>query len=100
MSVAPAAQDKRTIAKGATVTLAGRVHPALAKGESVKLMANRDGTWRSSGVTTTRRSQKLTGGYKAEYSVYTITLSPGETTQYYFASGSAKSPTTKVTVSQ
>lgn len=100
MSVAPAAQDKRTIAKGATVTLAGRVYPALAEGESVKLMANRDGTWRSSGVTTTRRSQKLTGGYTAEYSAYTITLSPGETTQYYFVSGSAKSPTTKVTVSQ
>lgn len=100
MSVAPAAQDKRTIAKGAGVTLEGRVYPALAAGESVKLMANRDGTWRGSSVATTRHSQTLAGGYKAEYSTYTITLSPGETTQYYFVSGSAKSPTTKVTVTR
>ena len=100
MSVAPAAQDKHAIAKGAAVTLEGRVYPALAAGENVKLMANRDGTWRGSSVATTRRSQTLAGGYVAEYSAYSITLSPGETTQYYFASGSAKSPTTKVTVNQ
>ncbi|HET6493928.1 MAG TPA: SpoIID/LytB domain-containing protein [Thermoleophilia bacterium] len=98
MSISPAARDKRAIAKGASVTLKGRVYPALASGESIKLMANRDGTWRSSRVSTTRRSQTLAGGYVARYSTYTVTLSPGETTQYYFASSSAKSPKTMVTV--
>ena len=100
MSVSPAAQDKRAIAKGASVALKGRVYPALASGESVKLMANRDGTWRSRRVSTTRRSQTLAGGYVARYSTYTVTLSPGDTTQYYFVSGSAKSPKTKVTVNR
>jgi stage II sporulation protein D len=99
LSIAPAAQDKRTIAKGASVTLQGRVYPALASGATVKLMDNRDGTWRSRSVVTTRRTQALPSGYVAEYSAYSITLSPGETTRYYFVSDIAKSPTTTVTVS-
>jgi SpoIID/LytB domain protein len=98
LSVAPAEQDKRTIAKGAGVTLQGRVYPALTSGATVKLMDNRDGTWRSRTVATAIRTQALSGGYVAEYSAYSITLSPDETTRYYFVSGSAKSPTTTITV--
>lgn len=33
-----------------------------------------------------------------KYSSYRITLAPTRTTQYYFLSGTAKSPTTTITV--
>ena len=100
MSISPAAADKVSIVGGQSLTLSGRVYPALASGATVKLYDNDDGSWGSRAVATVRGSQALTGGYTATYSTYSITLKPKQTTRYYFLSGSAKSPTTTVTVGE
>jgi SpoIID/LytB domain protein len=98
LSIAPAAADKVAIAKGAGVRLEGRVFPALSTGASVRLYVGTGGTWRSQKVATVRGSLSLPEGYKANYSSYRITLSPVETTEYYFQVGNAKSPTTTINV--
>jgi len=100
MSIVPAARDAITIKKGETVAISGVVYPALAAGTQVKLMYNPDGTWRSRAVNTARKTRTLTDGYKAGYSSYRINLTPGRTTKYYWVSGTAKSPTTTITVTE
>jgi stage II sporulation protein D len=97
MSISPAAADEVTIAGGESVTLSGRVYPALASGATVKLYGH-DGAWHSRKVATVRHSQKLSGGFAARYSSYHISVAPTQTTRYYFLSGVAKSPATTVTV--
>jgi len=97
MSISPAAADEVTIAGGESVTLSGRVYPALAAGATVKLYGH-DGAWHSRKVATVRHSQKLSGGFTARYSSYRVTLTPTQTTRYYFLSGVAKSPATTITV--
>ncbi len=98
VSIAPRAADEVTVASGGRVVLSGRVYPALASGANVKLYESRDGAWVSHSVPTTRHSQTLSGGYTAVYSTYRVTLAPSQTTRYYYQSGSAKSPTTTITV--
>lgn len=98
MSVSPATRDAASVAAGQSVTLKGRIYPALAADATVRLYVNRDGVWRSREVVTTRVSQDLGGGYTARYSSYSTTVRPKVTTRYYFASGTARSPITTLTV--
>ncbi len=102
MSIQPAARDKTTITKGATVPLSGRIYPALAAGASVQLRWYVAGVWHSRNVVTTRVTQALGShlgvAYKTVYSAYTVTAKPGATTTYYFLRGTAASPKTTVTV--
>ena len=76
MGITPAARDGASIAAGGSITLSGRIYPALADGASVTLHYYYDGRWRSRGVTTTRKSESLPGGYTARYSLYSETVSP------------------------
>jgi len=98
MGISPAARDKATVTAGASIKLSGRIYPALAEGTAVRLHSYYDGTWHSRGVTTTRKTESLTGGYTARYSAYSKTVSPTATTKYYFSSGKAKSPVTTIQV--
>ena len=98
MGISPSARDGASIAAGGNVTISGRLYPALADGASVRLHYYYDGRWRSRGVTTTRRSENLPGGYAARYSLYSETVSPLKTTKYYFSSGKIKSPVTSIKV--
>jgi stage II sporulation protein D len=98
MGITPAARDGASISPGGSIALSGRIYPALAEGGKVYLHYYYDGKWRSRGVTTTRKSENLPGGYKAHYSVYSETVSPIATTKYYFSSLKAKSPVTTVKV--
>ncbi len=98
MSITPAPADHASIGVGGGVTLAGRVYPALAGGSTVTLNSYYGGKWHSRSVTTTPVSQDLGQGFKAAYSAYSQTVSPAQTTRYYFSSGTAASPTTTVTV--
>ena len=98
MGISPAARDGVSIAAGGNVTISGRIYPALADGASVTLHYYYDGRWRSRGVTTTRGSESLPGGYTARYSLYSETVSPVKTTKYYFSSDKIKSPVTTVSV--
>jgi stage II sporulation protein D len=98
LSIAPTVADEVAIAKGVSVSLEGRVFPALSSGAPVRLYVGTGGTWRSQEVATVRGSLSLPEGYKANYSSYRITLSPVKTTEYYFQAGNAKSPTTTITV--
>jgi len=98
MSISPAPRDGASISPGGSLTLNGRIYPALAAGATVKLMFSYDGTWHSRSVATTRASRILGSGYSATYSAYSDGISPAQTTKYYFASGTAHSPTTTVVV--
>jgi len=98
MSIAPATRDKTTIAPDQRLTLRGRIYPALAKGETVRMYFNDGDAWRSREVTTTVETESLGSGYTAKYSAYSEGISPEQTTQYYFKAGKAVSPTTTVTV--
>lgn len=98
MSVSPAPASKMTIARGASVTLEGRLYPAITDGAAVTLYENSDGRWKTRQVTTSRIVQSLPDGYTAAYSRYRITVSPTATTQYYFKSATTTSPTTTVAV--
>lgn len=98
MGIKPAARDKIIISAGSSITLRGRIYPALREGTSVTLHAYYDGRWHSWSVGTTRKTEELPGDYTARYSVYSKTVSPTATTKYYFSSGTAKSPTTTITV--
>jgi stage II sporulation protein D len=98
MSITPAARDHVTVAADTSLVLKGRIYPALATGETVRLHFNDDGSWRSREVTTTVETEDLGGGYTARYSAYTENISPQQTTQYYFKAGKAVSPTTTITV--
>ena len=98
MSINPAPRDHASISPGGSLTLQGRIYPALAPGATVKLVYSYDGKWRSRSVTTRRASENLGGGYKATYSVYSEDISPAQTTKYYFSSGKAHTPTITVAV--
>ncbi len=98
MGISPAARDDAGIASGGSITLSGRIYPALADGADVTLHFYYDGRWRSRSVTTTRKSESLPGGYTARCSLYAEPVSPISTTRYYFSSGTAKSPVTTVRV--
>jgi len=98
MSISPAPRDNASISPGGSLTLKGRIYPALAAGAAVTLLFSYDGKWHSRSVTTTRHSEDLGGGYTAKYSSYSEGISPARTTQYYFASGTLHSPTMTVTV--
>jgi stage II sporulation protein D len=98
MSISPAARDAVTIAAGGGLTLKGRIYPALATGEAVRLYFNYDGQWRSREVATTTETEDLGSGYTARYSAYSEAISPEQTTQYYFKWDKAASPTSTVIV--
>ena len=98
MSISPAARDDAGITAGRSLTLKGRMYPALAAGAKVTLHSYYDGRWHSKGVATTRTTESLPGGYTARYSAYSVSISPSQTTKYYFSSGTAKSPVTTITV--
>jgi hypothetical protein len=98
MGITPAARDGASISPGGSITLSGRIYPALAEGAEVRLHYYYDGKWRSRGVGTTRKSESLPGGYTARYSLYAEPVSPIGTTKYYFSSGKAKSPVTTIRV--
>jgi hypothetical protein len=98
LSIAPAPSARATVASGGSVTLQGRLYPALAEGAAITLHENADGTWRTRTLTTSRHDQSLPDGHVAAYSSFSIALSPSQTTQYYFKSGNTTSPTTTVTV--
>jgi stage II sporulation protein D len=98
MGIAPAARDGASVSPGGSITLGGRIYPALVEGGKVYLHSYYDGKWHSRGVTTTRKSESLPGGYTARYSLYSQTVSPTVTTKYYFSSLKAKSPVTTVKV--
>jgi len=98
MGISPAARDGASIASGGSITLSGRIYPALAAGTEVTLHFYYDGRWRSRAVATTRKTESLPGGYTAHYSQYAEPVSPISATKYYFSSGTAKSPVTTVRV--
>jgi stage II sporulation protein D len=98
MSISPAARDKASIGAGESLTLKGRLYPALPAGATVKLVYSYAGKWRNRSVTTSRVSESLGSGYKATYSEYIEAISPAQTTKYYFAWGKVHSPTTTVVV--
>ena len=98
MSISPAARDGVSIIAGRKLTLKGRLYPALAAGASVTLHYYYDGRWRSRSVATTRTAETLPGGYTARYSAYSDSVSPAQTTKYYFSSGKAESPVTTIKV--
>jgi stage II sporulation protein D len=98
MSISPAPRDHASVSAGGSLTLTGRIYPALATGATVRLVFSYDGTWHGRSVTTTRGSENLGGGYKASYSEYSEDISPEQATQYYFAAGKSHSPTITVAV--
>jgi len=98
MSISPAASNHATITAGSSLTLKGRIYPALSAGATVKLYYSYAGTTHSRVVTTTRVSESLGSGYTAKYSSYSTKVSPGQTTKDWFVAGAAKSPVTTITV--
>ncbi len=98
LSITPAKADATTLVCGDTVTLKGRLYPALPDGATVTLNVLRDGVWRSRTLETTRRTQRLTDTLAVAYSHYIVTLKPRETTTYYVSRAALRSPQTKVTV--
>jgi SpoIID/LytB domain protein len=96
MGVSPAARDGASVPAGGSITLKGRLYPALADGAKVYLHSYYGGAWHSRGVVTARTSEALPGSYVARYSAYSIAVTPSETTKYYFSSLTAKSPVTTI----
>lgn len=99
MSAASSANARPALAKGDAVTLSGRLYPALTDGATVTLRYRKaGGDWQTRAVATERHTERLADGSTAAYSAYAVALKPGSTTEYSFASGSARSPVTTVTV--
>jgi SpoIID/LytB domain protein len=98
MSISPAPRDHASVSPGDSLTLKGRIYPALDAGATVRLKFSYGGKSSSRSVVTTRASENLGGGYKATYSEYSASISPAQTTTYCFASGKAHSPTITVAV--
>ncbi len=86
------------VSAGRSITLKGRLYPALADGAKVYLHSYYGGSWHSKGVVTTRKSENLPGSYVARYSAYSVAVTPSATTKYYFSSLKAKSPVTTIKV--
>jgi stage II sporulation protein D len=100
LGISPAARDGASVPAGGSITLTGRLYPALADGAKVYLHSYYDGAWHSKSVVAAPGAEKLSGGYTARYSAYSVSVSPTGTTRYYFSSGKARSPTTSVKVDQ
>ena len=98
MGISPAARDNASVTAGGSITLKGRLYPALADGGKVYLHSYYGGSWHSTGVVTARKSENLPGSYVARYSAYSIAVTPSATTKYYFSSLKAKSPVTTIRV--
>jgi len=98
LSIAPAKADGTTLTYGGTVTLKGRLYPALPDGATVTLNILRDDVWRTRTLPTTRRMQRLNDTLSAAYSAYSVTLKPGRTTTYYVSRAALRSPRTVVAV--
>jgi stage II sporulation protein D len=98
LSISPAKADGTTLAYGETVTLKGRLYPALPDGATVTVNILRDGVWRTRTLPTTRRTQRLNDTLAAAYSAYSMTLKPGRTTTYYVSRAALRSPRTVVAV--
>ncbi len=98
IGICPAARDGATIVAGESITLSGRLYPAIKDGGSVYLHTWKDGAWHGHPVETVRTAEKLPGGATAYYSAYSVSVSPRATTRYYFSSLKAESPVTTVTV--
>jgi stage II sporulation protein D len=98
MGISPAGRDHAHVSAGRSITLKGRLYPALANGAKVYLHSYYGGSWHSKGVITTRKSEKLPGSSVARYSAYSIAVSPSVTTKYYFSSLKARSPVTTIKV--
>ena len=98
MSISPAARDHVAVPADTSLTLKGRIYPALGADETLRLYFNDGDAWRSREVTTTVMSEQLGSGYKAKYSAYSEGVSPTLTTKYYFKAGKNVSPTTVITV--
>lgn len=98
LSISPAKADATTRVYRQTVTLKGRLYPALPDGATVTLNVLRDGVWRTRTLPTARRTQRLTDTLTATYSSYSVTLKPGRTTTYYVSRAALRSPQTVVAV--
>jgi stage II sporulation protein D len=85
-----------TITYGQTMTLRGRIFPALARSEKVILHYQTSGTsWRTVALpptSLTRGSVRLPGGKAATYSSYAATVAPTALTCYFVSVGTAQSP--------
>ena len=98
MGIGPSARDGASVSAGGSITLKGRLYPALKDGAKVYLHAYHGGSWHSVGVVTERKIEELPGAYVARYSAYSVAVSPTATTRYYFSSLKAKSPVTTIKV--
>ena len=85
-----------SIGYGQTQTLAGRVFPALAAGETLTLHYQiGSGVWNTAAVAAGRISAgslKLPGGKTTAYSSYSVSVAPTATTNYYVSVGTDESP--------
>ena len=83
----------------ASLTLKGRIYPALGRRASRCACTSTTATPGAAARSPPRcESEELGSGYTAKYSAYSEGMSPEQTTQYYFKSGKAVSPTTTITV--
>jgi len=98
LGISPAPGDKASVAAGSSITLKGRIYPALKDGGKVYLHSYYDGAWHSRGVVAARVTEKLAGGHSTVYSAYSQAVTPAKTTKYYFSSLKARSPTTTISV--
>lgn len=98
LSIVPAPSDHPSITAGGSITLKGRIYPALDAGATVTLHYSYSGHSGTRTVATARGSESIGSGYSAKYSSYTVSVSPDQTTTYWFSSGKARSPKTTLTV--
>ena len=98
LSIRPRAAENVVAAPGESVTLSGCIYPALSSGARVTLRYRTGGAWQSRSVPTRRHALKLSGGYAARYSTYSVPVRPARTTEYYIERGVAKSPQTTISV--
>ena len=71
MGISPAARDGASIVAGATLTLTGRMYPALAAGAQVTMHFYHDGRGAPGQCRRCAKPRALPGGYTARYSLYT-----------------------------
>lgn len=98
LSISPSPSDGVTITAGQKLTIKGRTYPAMANGATIKLYFSYGGTTHSRSISTSRASESLSGGYTAKYSTFSDSISPSQTTKYWFLRGSLKSAVTTITV--
>ena len=64
MGISPAARDAASVSPGGSITLKGRLYPALADGSKVYLHSYYGGSWHSTEVVTDRTSENLPGSVR------------------------------------